>query len=81
MSGTPHRAHRRVFEGRKPFLEHQEKNKFNKHFLCFKIGKRSFNFPGSNKGKIKETLIKSKTKFESVYYFPSAGRPVKFVLS
>ena len=75
-----HRVHRRVSEGRKPFLKHKEKNKFNKCFPYFKIGKCFFNFPGLNKGKIKETLIKSKRKFENIYHFPSAERLIKFVL-
>ena len=76
-----HRVHRRVSEGRKPFLKHLEKNKFNKCFPYFKISKCSFNFPGLNKGKIKETLIKSKRKFENIYHFPRAERLIKFVLS
>ena len=79
--GIGHRVHRRVSEGRKPLLKHQEKNKFNKCFPYFKIGKCFFNFPGLNKGKIKETLIKSKRKFENIYHFPSAERLIKFVLS
>ena len=76
-----HRVHKRVSEGRKPFLKHQEKNKFNKPFLYLKIGEYFFNFPGLNKGKIKETLINSKRKLKNIYHFPSAERLIKFVLS